>query len=375
MSRIKRPEAQPRWDEKRMRWHLKAQHEGKRKSFYSPIEGKKGAKDTKRQLENWLDGYSDKADWRLERAWPEYLSSYKDLVGLSTYTQRKVYGELYIIPELGLKKMCAISDQDWQNCITKAGRTVSDRTKRKLSRKTLLNIRATIINFCKFAERSRMIERAPRELLIPRSAEYLPQKILQPADIEKLFSTDGGWWIYLWRFMVVTGLRPGEAMGLQVKDIEGGVLTVRRSLTVLKTETKGKNKNARRRIKLHKLALSILEEQSEAIMKAGIIHSPWVFPNKYGTEPVQSGVASAWDRYREQTGINCTLYGLRHTFYSLTRNDLTQPMAKMLLGHSESMRTDDQYGHEVDGELEQAAAIVGGVFAKILTPQKDPVQS
>jgi len=358
----------PYWNEKQQRWQLNIQRKGTRKTFTSskPRDREKaGMAECRRKAAIWIEGNADKSGMRFDRAFEAYIASQAEMVSEATINQRKSYGELYLVPKLGLKKMSSITDQDWQDIIAASWRTLSDRTGRKLSKKTLANIRAVIANFWQFAKRSQMIDHIPDSLILPKTAVKLPQRILQHDTLNTLFKPSDAFYIYLWRFMAVTGLRPGEAMGLQIDDEKDGMLTINRSITVDSTESKGKNENALRKIKLHMIAREILSEQSAMLFAKGI-KSKWIFPNKWGDAPVTSGVRSAWDRYRAQNGIDCTMYGLRHSFVSLAKVDLPLALMKRVVGHSEDMDTLGTYGQDVDGELEQAAAILDSLFSRII---------
>ena len=57
---------------------------------------------------------------------------------------------------------------------------------------------------------------------------------------------------------------------------------------------------------------------------------------------------------------------MRHTLISLAKADVPEQLLKMVVGHSDSMDTFGVYGHEVDGELKRAAALLDGVFDRVL---------
>ena len=55
----------------------------------------------------------------------------------------------------------------------------------------------------------------------------------------------------------------------------------------------------------------------------------------------------------------------RHTFISIAKQ-MPEGMVKSIVGHSKSMDTFGVYGHTVDGELEQAAEMLQGLFKSIV---------
>ena len=50
--------------------------------------------------------------------------------------------------------------------------------------------------------------------------------------------------IHAYRLAVMTGLRPGELLGLRVGDVDGNRLHLSRAINTLNEETSGKNENA-----------------------------------------------------------------------------------------------------------------------------------
>lgn len=348
-----RRQAVPRWDGKR--WQLNAQKDGVRKSFYSAKPGPGGKAEVRRKCEAWKDGAADKGGWRLEKAWPLYLEDVKIRTGAENYNQREKLGRLYILPKIGKKKMQSVSVQDWQDCINHAI------GKKPLSHKTLSDIRGTITNFCRFAQRSRMIDKRPDDLQIPRDAPKIGKDILTPEQFKMLFESSDDWYINVFRLMAVTGLRPGEAYGLKNSDIKDGILYIQRSLSERNTITPGKNKNARRTIKLHAAAQEIISEQRA--MTASL-NSPWTFCTPLGGVASPKVIYEHWSKWARPRGIQAPPYALRHTFVSMTQHDLPPEMAKRQVGHSESMDTFGVYGHEIDGELDKAATILDDVFSR-----------
>lgn len=347
-----RTPAIPKWDEVNKRWFLTAQRNGVRKWFYSSKEGRAGSSDVRRKRQLWLDGQADKSTWRLERAWESYLEDVQIRTGKANYRQIHNMGMYHILNHLGMKRLSSISEQDWQDCINKA-------YKKNLSYKTLSGIRGTITGFCKFARKSRMLDYAP-ELAVPKDAHKVGKKILNPDQIRLLFEPSDEWYINAWRFMVVTGLRPGEVYGLMNDDIKVDMLTISRSLTEYGM-TKGKSKNAQRKMKLHALALSIICEQQAKVKH---LNSLYTFPDALGHVSHPKVIYQHWQRWARSRGIQTTPYALRHTFVSMTQHELPPELIKRIVGHSESMDTFGIYGHAIDGELVRAANMLDGVFGE-----------
>lgn len=269
--------------------------------------------------------------------------------------------------KLKIKRTGTITKQDYQDCINaayKAGR----------AKKTLKNIRASLTAVYTYAEGANVELINPVGLKIPKDAPVKQRNILQPEKIAVLFTEDTiiksnrpqhCFLIYYWRALVLTGLRPGELAGLQKGDIKGNKLVVNRSINNLDEITPGKNKNARREQILTPQLTKVLKDQEQMLKKLGII-SPWIFPGEDGEQLRPREAYWRWEAYYGQHDLQCSLYELRHTMVSLTKTDVPEPLLKRILGHGITMDSLGVYGHEVDGELERAAKMIGEVFSSYL---------
>lgn len=221
----------------------------------------------------------------------------------------------------------------------------------------------------------------PEDLTIPNGAKHSRKNVLLKDDLEKLFSLDQTTYygnvvqdflINAYRFAVVTGLRPGECIGVEIKDIVGDKLCLKRSVNVHGEETSGKNNNARRVFKLTPTALDIIEDQL-AFLKKNKIKSKYLFPKLDGSRVTYQTLHQNWERYREYNEFNyVTLYELRHTFVSMAKN-LPPAYLKSLVGHSKDMDTLGVYGHEMEGEQEEIANMLENNLSKYIKSIKKSV--
>lgn len=140
--------------------------------------------------------------------------------------------------------------------------------------KTLTNIRATTQAFIKFCRKKKVTILFPENLVIPRNAPKKEKHIAGPEDIRKLFTLSTtywhlaerpDWYIHAYRFAVLTGLRPGELLGLRWSDVTDERITIRRSYNDDGELTSGKNENAHRTLALQGLAQQELEAQRDML--------------------------------------------------------------------------------------------------------------
>ena len=363
------------WMEKQERWQVKVQKDGERKAFYSTTPGKKGKIEAEKKADTWLASGTAAAAIRLGKAWDEFVEREKDLNGATSvgYVHAEYFGRLYIKPALQHKKLQNITPQDWQNCIDDAYK--NGKGGQGLAKKTLQDMRSCITRFWKHLRKRRIQFDMPDDPLeIPRHARKSERTAVQPEHFRKVFEVDGfevrgrfykSHYIYLWRFLLITGMRPGEAIGLRHEDIKDGMVHIRHSINVHDEVTDGKNKNSRRSFLLSDMAKEIRADQRDHLKAQGII-SPWVFPATDGAPAAEPSAYRAWQSYCEKVGIpKVSLYEMRHTFAS-NNYGMPEPLIKALMGHSTSMDTWGQYGHKIDGQDEAAVAYVNDTLAILL---------
>ena len=357
--------ATPSWNKTRKLWIVQGQKNGLKKTFYSSTPGQKGKREVLEKYDAWVEFGGINTRLTVEQCAELYLADTEARLGRSeTWKQTAKYLRLYILPALGRCKMNNLTLRDWQAVINNArpqnGHTAA------LSKKTLLNLRGVLVGFHKFAYINYYCEAWRGSLYIPKGHPKKEREILQPSDIARLFEPSDLWYAPAFRFMLLCGLRPGECLGLQEKDIKDGVIFIRRSISDSGEITEGKNANARRIIPLPPLAAEILAE-TIARNHAARFDSPWIFCNGIGGPGSQNTLRKHWDRLKAERGLPGSPYSLRHTFVSIvsSQTSLAEGTIKELVGHSQSMDTFGTYKHKVDGELERAADVINLTFERL----------
>lgn len=351
------------WSDKYKRWQINVQKDGKRRSFYSSTLGRTGQREANAKADAWLDGGVDSTGERVAAAYKQFQEESRSTVGTSEYRHIDSVGRVWILPNLGQKKVSELCDGDLQRMLDKAaglGR----------SKKMIQNINGIANKFLKWCRRNRKTAYRPDDVHIPASARLKGRAVLQPSDLETLFSVDTTVYkgervkedyIHAYRVQVLTGLRPGELRGLRLEDIDGDTVYIRRSINVFGEETRGKNENAVRAFVLSELAKRELEAQARE------------YPSKSGAVfelPSPTAYRERWQKYCAANGMTKTTpYELRHTFVSVAKT-LPSGEVKQLVGHSQSMDTFGVYGHVLQGEDTITAQKINGLFERIITPEK-----
>ena len=349
----------PTFDGKR--WRIQVQREGKRFSFSSSIPGSKGRRECIKKYEAWLYNDSAYGSKTVAKVCEEYLEDLKARRGekSESYTQNERYIRLYIAPRIGSKKISKVTTREWQSVINTA-----TGEKKPLSHKTLENLRGIIMAIIKFGYADYQCELPRTSFYIPQGHEKKEKEILQPEQIKRLLQPSDLWYAPLFHFLVITGMRPGEALGLQVSDIDHNRGIIRRAVNARGHITDGKNKNARRMIPIGELASSILRNTIKRNEDYNL-RTEWIFCSPDGSQGKQSRMRKHWEKLKEERDLPGTVYSLRHTFITMMKNVLPEQAIKDIVGHSVSMDTFGTYKHEIKGEIENAAEVINLTFERL----------
>jgi integrase len=183
----------------------------------------------------------------------------------------------------------------------------------------------------------------------------------------------------LWRVLLETGLRPGEAFGLKWSDLAGDVLTVRRSLIRLRdgSVTFGPTKtHATREAQLSPEVVAALKahraRQKGERLKAGRhyhVKDDLMFGTELG-EPLRHDVVTRqYKRLVKEAKVPALhLYGLRHTSASL--KDETGASARTIsdaLGHKDPGITQRYYIRSGEAQQREATADLSALLKRAAT--------
>lgn len=294
-------------------------------------------------------------------AWERYLEEVKHLTGPDNYKNTESIGRNYILPLLGERKIHNLRLNDYQEVLWKA----TKRDGSPLSKKSLANIRATLVNFSKFCEHSGLMDKSLADLRLPKDAPKIGKEILQPDQAKRLMNDfEDEWYIFMWRWLLCTGMRPGEALGLRWSDIHDDMVTISQSVNYRGRITEGKNDNARRTFYLNDILKKILSDQKSRTWR---LNSEYIFCNHAGHFAYQNSTSKSWYRIARQMGSKTSPYCLRHTFISFMAQALPEQALKALVGHSVSMDTYRVYGHAVNGDAEKTAQAVNITLVEKMT--------
>ncbi len=346
------------WFEKYQRWQIKVQKDGIRKSFTSKKKGRTGQRECNAKADKWLQLGNNSGKRTINSLYQEYKE--QTFTANSNGVNRNIDScfNTRILPKLGHKKMLNITDGDIQQLINEM---VSD----NLSKKTITNYKNILSAFLKWCRINNYTDYEMQAVEIPKSTRYKGKKVLQPKDLQTLFTIDTTIYrgkrvkepyIYSFRFLCASGLRLGEMRGLEWSDISNGYINITKAINITNEVTSGKNENALRSVPITRQIQEILDCQ-----KALNLDCETVFDL-----PPHKTYYDIWVRYCKSNNIDfVSLYELRHTYISIIKN-LPVGEVKTLVGHSANMDTYGVYGHTLNGEAEKTAANVSDIFDTLL---------
>lgn len=370
------------WDEQRKRWKLDAQVKGKRKSFYSKLPGRKGAEDCSRQAHEWKSHFLINGDSLVRHICDAFIESLKQERSPSSahWKKHESICRIWIVPRIGDRKMDSIEDIEPLQAI------LYDAFDAGLCKRSIANIRTTIVDIFKYARIKKASRFVPEGLTISRYAPTKGRPALSISDIIMLMDNDytivrgkkvKELYVNAWRLEMILGSRPGEIVGLKNSDRDGDYIRIERAINSQNEETLGKNENALRPAKLPPLAIMVLERQKKLLEEHGI-KSEYIFPNAAGGHIFQTTYRKHWYRYRDVHSMKAgtTPYSLRNTALSVYK-DIPKPRLDPVVGHSENFDTWGVYGREMEGDLDIVAEEMTIALSKILgydgssDPRKD----
>lgn len=205
-----------------------------------------------------------------------------------------------------------------------------------------------------------MLEKNPIDFADNIFVSYKKQEPYTIEEMSKIMKNSKGWlkvFIYL---AFTTGMRPGELMGLQWRDIDFDkkIIHLKRSITkgIIKEDTVTKNHN--RLIIVADFVLAMLAEHKEDSK------TEWVFTSRLNKPYTESkGIANRHLKpLLESIGVRYRgLKATRHTYISIMRNDgVDIELILEITGHSKEVSDKHYYTAAIN---EQKLNVVNNVFA------------
>jgi integrase len=251
---------------------------------------------------------------------------------------------------------------------------------RPLARRTIKYVRSTLAQALDVAVKRRWIDYNPARLaeLTSTATPTEPRRALTPAEAETLWAAlEGERLGNLFRLMLTTGLRPGEALGLcaDAVDLEHGHLhvwrAVRRRRGRVELNDYVKTAKSYRTVSLPGPAVEVLRAQRRAVAELKLASRVWAITDTELVFPTANGLP--WDpsNVRDELARICADAGLwrvrphelRHSTASIL-NDRGVPLELIadLLGHVDTTMVSRVYRHRVRPAADAAVAVFDDMF-------------
>jgi integrase len=266
-----------------------------------------------------------------------WLDAIRDTVKVRTWQRHEEVVRLHLKPPLGrgrLERLNALQVQALYRAKLDSG----------LCPRTVQIIHATLHKALKQAVRWSLVPRNAAEAASPpkpAKKEIQPLSAEQAKKLLKVAKETQPNLYALYVLAVSTGMRSGELLGLQWRDIDlgSGVLRVRRTVFNGKVNSP-KTSHGSRGIRLTKSATEALKQRPQ--------DSEWVFPTSVGTSmSVHNLHNRSWKPLLRSAGLpNIRFHDLRHTCATLLLTKAVHPkVVQELLGHTSVQITLDTYSH------------------------------
>lgn len=349
---------------------------GKRRSLYN-----KNLKDLRDELNTAL--YEDKNELNivdekitLDEWYDKWLNTYKyDVIGPNT---RRHYISIYkkhISPALGMLPVSGITQFQIRALIR-------DLDKKGYQYETKSKVKILLVDmFDKAIANDLMRKNVARGIKVVRN-ESIERKVLTNEEQEEFFNCARGTFYYnLFVVAAETGLRPGEACALTVKDLDFAKKRIQVNKTIVYQKYEGdvqkefhigptKTKSSVREVPMTACCEAALQRQlliKQAVMGKTPKSIPGefrdlLFVTKYGT-PINAVVYNAAiDRIIDEINLqrmpleemeHFSAHSFRHTFATRCfEAGMSPKTVQMLLGHASIKMTMDLYTHLQEGHKE-----------------------
>jgi integrase len=297
--------------------------------------------------------FAAEASWWRENVLSKFKPSCQEAMGSHL--------DKYLIPHVGSLPMVAIDERRVQELITVLERAEykwPNGVSRRISPKTIRNI----VGVLKLI----LGERVWRDWKLTFPEETNPdkeQRYFTQSEMIQIVNSAPGQWKVLFALLAGTGLRAGEAFGLQIEDLDlaAGLIRVRRSIWNGRVVTV-KTKRAKRPINIEPTIVQMLAGH------IGDREFGRVFQTRTGAPLSKSNVRRKLNQLLVSLKLKpAGLHAFRHGRVSMLQaNGVPSDLVKLWVGHS-NLETTSNYTHFPE-EFRSKVARATGLFSQDVGP-------
>ncbi|QIN82503.1 tyrosine-type recombinase/integrase [Rubrobacter tropicus] len=280
----------------------------------------------------------------VEKYMDRWLEAIRGNVRPGTFKPYEAIVRLHIKPTLGGTKLDKLNAMQLE-------RLYRQKLDAGLSPRRVRYIHVTIRKALKDAVRLQLLSRNVADAAIPPRQVKTEIDPLTQDQMRTLLDASRGDKLHaLYVLATTTGMRQGELIGLQWKDVDmdGGTLRVNRSVYE-GVVSPPKTNAGRRTIRLSKLAVSALRQHRVNAATRSERISEWVFPNARGTTIGHQNLHNrSWKPLLKRAGLphSVRFHDLRHSCISLLlARGVPVKVVSEMAGHADISVTLSVYGH------------------------------
>lgn len=195
---------------------------------------------------------------------------------------------------------------------------------------------------------------------IPKTSKKSPREAASTTDEDKILQSDHEWLFPL--FALLTGLRKGEILALQWKDIdfEADVIHVTKSVEHIGEEPRIKTPKTESGTRIVPL-LSVLKQRIEPHKDKP---DKFIFSDDGGNTPLRNKrYHKHYADYSKEVGISCTAHQLRHSYATIAvEEDVNPKDLQNALGHADITTTMNIYAEARKKSVEKVAEKLNSRF-------------
>ena len=201
---------------------------------------------------------------------------------------------------------------------------------------------------------------------IPKAKKSSTRPPAATTDEQKILNSDNPWLFPL--VALLTGLRKGEILALQWKDInfEEKTISITKSVEHINNHPHIKPPKTESGYRLVPL-LEILEERLAPLAASPTAHPEhYIFSDDGGKSPLHKQRYNVlYERYSNSVGITCTAHQLRHSYATIAvEEDINPKDLQNALGHADITTTMNVYAAARKRSTEKVAEKLNAKYAK-----------
>jgi integrase len=362
-------------------WLAQLTMEGRRisKTFRTRKEGQDWLNNLGGQVKQGLTYQSSKTS--VEELLSAWLETKKSNLRPATDESYRRMARLYIVPHLGALKLQDLS-------AARVQKFYDDLRKANIGNRTIVTVHGVLYGYLKHAQRLGLVAENWAAFVTAPKRERKEMQVWDESQVSQFLQFMKSDPFY--RLAFFTGMRRGELVGLQWKDIDwaSGMLTVRRQ--VYRPEGGGyifqtpKTERGRRGIRLGSGLIEALQHQFKTVIPElqALSGADWqehdlVFPSTRGTPRDGYTISKEFHQYVEEAGLpQIRFHDIRHTAASIMLLHGEPPVrVAAILGQSVQVLL-STYAHFIPDDLERTANLMDSITttSSIVLPEQKPLQ-